>query len=271
MSRCHLRPSCRRAKSRRCACCAKAFVRLRSAAPSLRQLGARRWRVCTAMVNQTPLFFMPRCPGEAMQLLFVSVHQYVRNIFEHLARIMLEAWVTPPTLAPAGILRHVSRTPAWRLGRWIHCPSARPQVTNEPETRGARIVSERQTRNAFRRHFIHLGLKGVAVAPLGFLPINNALARTATTGSTAVAKLPEDDRQAKALGYREDASTVDSTKFKRKDDQWCANCQLYSGEPGSEWGPCAVFSYRVDRKLNKPFEVSAKGWCISWGPRAHAY
>lgn len=130
-------------------------------------------------------------------------------------------------------------------------------------------MTEQDTTNIHRRHFINRGLKGIAVVPLGcFVPSGLVLARTGVTASTQIAKLPENDQQATALGYREDASTVDTTQYKRKDDQLCANCQLYSGTPGEAWGPCSIFSYRKDPKLNKPYEVSAKGWCRSWGPRA---
>ena len=134
------------------------------------------------------------------------------------------------------------------------------------------MAEQATTKSVHRRHFLNLGLKGIAVVPLGPLyPRGPGLARGGgggTGGSAETPKLPESDRQAKALGYREDASAVDTTQYKRKDDQFCANCQLFSGSPGDMWGPCAIFSYRMHPKLSKPYEVSAKGWCKSWGPRA---
>ncbi|MGZ8907973.1 MAG: high-potential iron-sulfur protein [Methylobacter sp.] len=123
-----------------------------------------------------------------------------------------------------------------------------------------------------RRSFMTLSAIGLIVVPLGsFLVSQNAEARgsSGVNGtSKEIAKLPENDEQAMALGYRADAKLVDITKFKRGEDQYCHNCQLYSGSLNKEWGPCAIFSYRIDPILHKNYVVSAKGWCKSWGPRA---
>jgi hypothetical protein len=122
-----------------------------------------------------------------------------------------------------------------------------------------------------RRSFISLSAIGLAVVPLGSILLSrNAEARGGgvTGATTEIAKLPENDEQAMALGYRADASLVDTTQFKRGEDQFCQNCQLYSGSLNKEWGPCAIFSYRTDPVLHKNYVVSAKGWCRSWGPIA---
>ncbi len=123
-----------------------------------------------------------------------------------------------------------------------------------------------------RRSFITLSAIGLAAVPLGsFFISQNAEARGSggvIGPSKEIAKLPENDKQAIALGYRADANLVDVPKFKRGEGQSCQNCQLYSGSPGEEWGPCAIFSYRLDPILHKNYEVSAKGWCKSWGPMA---
>jgi hypothetical protein len=123
-----------------------------------------------------------------------------------------------------------------------------------------------------RRNFITLSTIGLAVIPLGSLLVSrNAEARGSggiTGPSKSIAKLPENDEQAIALGYRADASLVDASQFKRGEGQYCQNCQLYSGSLNKEWGPCAIFSYRIDPILHKNYEVSAKGWCKSWGPIA---
>ena len=121
-----------------------------------------------------------------------------------------------------------------------------------------------------RRSFMTVSAIGLAVVPLGSLLVSgNAEARRGVTGETTeIPKLPENDKQAIALGYREDANLVDATKFNRGKDQSCQNCQLYSGSPGEEWGACAIFSYRIDPRLNRNYVVSAKGWCRSWAPRA---
>ena len=52
-----------------------------------------------------------------------------------------------------------------------------------------------------------------------------------------IAPLDENDPQAAALGYKHDASQVDTDQFPvRATDsgakQYCHNCQLYTGVPG---------------------------------------
>jgi hypothetical protein len=133
-------------------------------------------------------------------------------------------------------------------------------------------MAARETKSTDRRKFLNTALKGIAVAPLGFiLPVTDVAAKGAptTTGtSSEIPKLPENDRQAFALTYIEDVTKVDTAKHNIKDGQFCSNCQLFSGSPGDMWGPCAIFSYRIHPVIKKPFEVSANGWCKSWGPRA---
>lgn len=68
-----------------------------------------------------------------------------------------------------------------------------------------------------------------------------------------------DDPQAKALGYVEDASTVDTTAWpKKQPDQHCANCALFQGGDAA-YGPCSIFPGKV---------VAATGWCNVWAPKA---
>ena len=75
-------------------------------------------------------------------------------------------------------------------------------------------------------------------------------------------KLTLDDPVAKALGYTEDATTVDATKFPmHKPGQHCANCALYMGKPDATEGPCQVFQNKI---------VHAKGWCVSYAPKPPA-
>lgn len=122
-----------------------------------------------------------------------------------------------------------------------------------------------------RRHFVGLGILGLALAPLGGLVVARpAHARGGgifTGPSTQIPALPENDRQAAALYYREDASTVDVSRYARAEGGTCRNCQLYSGADDDEWGPCAIFSFRQHPTLNANYVVSARGWCKSWGPR----
>lgn len=63
------------------------------------------------------------------------------------------------------------------------------------------------------------------------------------------------DPQAAALNY---------TSASHKTNQQCSNCQLYTGTDGEEFGPCAIFSYRV-APSGKQLLVEAGGWCRAWG------
>ncbi len=71
--------------------------------------------------------------------------------------------------------------------------------------------------------------------------------------------LSESDPTALALGYKADASTVDTAKFaKYAPGQSCSNCALYQGAAGSSSGPCPIFAGK---------SVSAKGWCSSYSKK----
>ena len=54
------------------------------------------------------------------------------------------------------------------------------------------------------------------------------------------------EAQAKALSYAHQAP--DAAMI-------CANCGLYNGAKGDEWGPCAIFPGR---------QVAAAGWRSAW-------
>ena len=83
-----------------------------------------------------------------------------------------------------------------------------------------------------RRRFLKLATAGIAAAPL------------------CAAQL------AQQLGYKHDASEVDPSEWPDYEEgEVCANCQLYHGEEGAEWGPCDIFGGQL---------VSATGWCMSW-------
>ncbi|WP_026182401.1 high-potential iron-sulfur protein [Leeia oryzae] len=65
------------------------------------------------------------------------------------------------------------------------------------------------------------------------------------------ADLTEADPQAKALGYKADATKVDKTKFpKYAAPQQCNNCVLFQAN-----GTCPIFAGK---------KVSPKGWCNSY-------
>jgi len=68
-----------------------------------------------------------------------------------------------------------------------------------------------------------------------------------------------DDALAKGLNYVEDITTVDPKPAAFKEGSNCANCQLYQGKDGEEWGPCTIFQMK---------NVKGAGWCASWAPKA---
>ena len=78
------------------------------------------------------------------------------------------------------------------------------------------------------------------------------------TGAMAQAgpKLDENDPQAMALGYKQDAAKVDAAKYpKHGKADTCAGCQLFQGKPKEAMGPCPIFAGK---------QVAAAGWCSAW-------
>ena len=70
----------------------------------------------------------------------------------------------------------------------------------------------------------------------------------------------EDDPTAIALGYKADATTVDTATYAiYKEGQLCSNCTLYTGDATAESGPCGVFPGK---------SVKTAGWCSAWTPKA---
>ena len=63
-------------------------------------------------------------------------------------------------------------------------------------------------------------------------------------------QLDPENAQAKALQYTHTSAMADKI---------CGNCQLYTGDPAAEWGPCAIFPGQ---------EVASAGWCTAWVQKA---
>lgn len=62
----------------------------------------------------------------------------------------------------------------------------------------------------------------------------------------------ETDPYPKSMGFKLKAADVDKVKFPRFEaSQKCSECQLFSGKPGEELGPCSFF-----KRLVPP-----DGWC----------
>jgi hypothetical protein len=105
-----------------------------------------------------------------------------------------------------------------------------------------------------RRSFIALAGVTGAVALAGIRP-----ATTQAQGA-APPHLAESDPTAKALGYVEDASKVDKTKFPSyKAGAHCATCNFFQGKATDAYGPCQIFPGKA---------VAGKGWCASHSPKA---
>ena len=106
-----------------------------------------------------------------------------------------------------------------------------------------------------RRGFLKMGMKaGGGMLAFSAIPLQ----------LMADDKVTEDEALAQAMGYKLDASAVDTTKFpKRAGDagaaQLCNNCALFAGEVDAEFAPCSIFQNRL---------VAGKGWCNAWVAKA---
>jgi hypothetical protein len=71
------------------------------------------------------------------------------------------------------------------------------------------------------------------------------------------AMLLESQAQARNVGYRADATTVERASFpKYAPGQTCASCQMFRLRPGAtDTGPCAIFPGKL---------VSGRGWCDAY-------
>jgi hypothetical protein len=102
-----------------------------------------------------------------------------------------------------------------------------------------------------RRNFLKMGMKaGGGALALGAIPIQLYAAEEVT----------EDEPLAQAMGYRIDATTVDTEKFPKRAGeegakQFCHNCALYGGTEEDAMAPCSIFQNRL---------VHAGGWCNAW-------
>jgi len=71
--------------------------------------------------------------------------------------------------------------------------------------------------------------------------------------------LTEDDPTAVALGYKEDSTKVDQTKYpQHQNDQTCANCLLAPVPREGERIACSAFQNKL---------VSKSGWCLAFAKK----
>lgn len=105
-----------------------------------------------------------------------------------------------------------------------------------------------------RRNFLALAGVTSAVVLTGIRP------SLAADGGAAAPHLAETDPTAKALGYVEDASKVDKSKFPAyKPGAHCATCNFFQGKAADAYAPCQIFPGK---------QVASKGWCASHSPKA---
>jgi hypothetical protein len=108
-------------------------------------------------------------------------------------------------------------------------------------------------RDRSRRSFMTLMGVASAAAIVGLRP-------GFATAQSQLPHLSDSDPTAKALGYTEDASKVDKTKFPSyKAGAHCATCNFFQGKAGDTYGPCQIFPGKA---------VAATGWCASHSPKA---
>ena len=69
-------------------------------------------------------------------------------------------------------------------------------------------------------------------------------------------KLDVNDPAARALGYVENANSVDTGKYPAYvPGSNCDNCLQLQGKPGNNYRPCSLFQGKL---------VAVSGWCSGW-------
>lgn len=92
-----------------------------------------------------------------------------------------------------------------------------------------------------------------------FLAIGASMLLVGGRVDAEMPRLELDDPTAQALGYVDNASTVDPDSYPTfQPNQRCANCALYTAS-SPKTGPCTAFPGK---------RVAAAGWCVAWAPKA---
>jgi hypothetical protein len=120
-------------------------------------------------------------------------------------------------------------------------------------------MSRQNSPDRSRRTFLTIVAAAGSAALVGLHPILAHAQASPPPAKPQGGELPhlsETDPTAQSLGYKEDASKVDKTKFPTyKPGQMCANCQFFQGTAGQQYGPCQIFAGKA---------VNAKGWCSAY-------
>ena len=107
-------------------------------------------------------------------------------------------------------------------------------------------------RNISRRSIVKSGLIAGAL-----LPTVGLISRT--TAAAALPPLDPNDPTAKALGFVNDATKVDTkTHATFKPDQKCGTCAQFQGKPSDATGGCTIFAGK---------SVPTGGWCQVWAQK----
>lgn len=129
-------------------------------------------------------------------------------------------------------------------------------------------MSDIENAHSPRREFLQQSLWLLAAFPL-LAHVLTGCDKKSSGSATPPGGKPaaqETEAVAASLGYKEDASKVDTEKFpKRKgpegEKQLCSNCQFYTPEGDSDWGSCQIIRSGL---------VKANGWCNTWAAKAGA-
>jgi hypothetical protein len=142
-------------------------------------------------------------------------------------------------------------------------PFTRPGIFFYTRCIGETAMSNQNESGNTRREFLQKSLFLAASLPvLGtFLNACNSDSNDAPPSGEQAVK--EEDAVAASLGYKADATKVDTEKFpKRKgpegEKQFCKNCQFYTAK-NDGWGTCQVV---------RNGDVKATGWCNTWAQKA---
>jgi high potential iron-sulfur protein len=107
-------------------------------------------------------------------------------------------------------------------------------------------------RKISRRSIVKSGLIAGAI-----LPVAGLVSRAA--GAAALPPLDPSDPTAKALGFVNDASKVDTKAYPTfKPAQKCSNCAQYQGKAGDATAACTIFAGK---------SVPQGGWCQVWAQK----
>jgi hypothetical protein len=103
-----------------------------------------------------------------------------------------------------------------------------------------------------RRSIVKSGLIAGAI-----LPVAGLVSRSAE--AAALPPLDPNDPTAKALGFVNDASKVDTKAYPTfKPAQKCSTCAQYQGKPGDATAACTIFAGK---------SVPQGGWCQVWAQK----